>query len=94
MEEIEQTLKPLNDYERGMQDAVPKMARVIEALMRSQKTIENQKHEIEKISLVASKLKNALLDIRQIDLADCEKFVRKADSICCEALTIKQTDDK
>jgi len=93
MEETAQYIKPLSDYEKGMLDAVPKMQEVMEALMKSQETIAEQKSQIESISLVASKLENALLDIRQIDLGDLEKYVRRADAICCEALTIKQTDD-
>lgn len=54
------------------------------------KTLESYEAFIKVIGKAIDEAKKPLLkalsDIRRIDVADCEKYVQKADSIACEAL--------
>lgn len=58
--------------------------RVDKGLTYQKKTVPIEQHR-RAIGAVMILLK-ALRDIRSIDLGDCEKYVRKADDIACNAL--------
>lgn len=43
--------------------------------------------QLEALTSERDVLQKALLNIRRIDLSDPERYVKKADTICCEALS-------